>query len=97
MGDLDLLLIDVRIASVKQARRMGLPREDADDAAQDVCLRALGHLRSGKHLSNPSAWAKRVTRNYVLDGKRSASSLKRGGGLLEQLDEKTESKINFTQ
>jgi DNA-directed RNA polymerase specialized sigma24 family protein len=93
----DRTLIELRTAAIRQARRMGLSHADADDAAQDVCIRALVQIGKDKTITNPAAWSRQATRNLVLNQKRDGSRAKRGGGLIESLDGLEELEINIAR
>jgi DNA-directed RNA polymerase specialized sigma24 family protein len=87
------LLDEARIISIAEARRRGLSRDDAEDAAQTVTFRLWQAIKQRKQLKSVEAWTRRTTANYVIDSHRRSLRLKNGPGIVETLVDLDESRI----
>ena len=92
-GALDLVVRDLQPDVYGIALRMLWNKEDAEDATQEVLVRIVTRLSQFDFRSRLRTWAYRVTVNYVLDVKKSATERLQmtfqnlGDSLLENLSE----------
>jgi DNA-directed RNA polymerase specialized sigma24 family protein len=89
---LDQQLTECRRISILEARRRGLSADDADDLAQEICLKLWAILSTPEDPSKPGkrpkhipAWTRTATANLIIDTHRRERAAKYGGGLLESL------------
>lgn len=80
-------LIECRRVAIMEARRRGLSPDDADDVAQEVCIALWTALTAEKPIRSIGAWSRTTTARRLVDLHRQAGSLKRGGGLIESLND----------
>lgn len=89
----DPQLVECRRVAVLEARRRGLSDADADDIAQETCLSLWAALTKGQTIRSVGAWARTAAGRRIVDDHRKSSSSKRGGAMLESLDEHTENRV----
>lgn len=87
-AEINQRIIAIRAAAFRVAISRGLSRDDADDVAQEVAIRAWHLLSKGGVINSANAWANRATRNHIIDAHRRRTSQKAGGDLVESLDDK---------
>lgn len=76
-----------RRVALLEAHRRGVDQTEADDVAQEACIALLLALRAGKTIKSVGGWSRVAAARFILKTHRDGQRLKRGGGLIESLNE----------